>query len=177
MKTNLVAATLFLSASLVSVPAMWAQHGPPPPPPPAGQRGPGQPPPGQRGPGRQGPGGRGGFSATLRMPPGRWWDDPHLADTVGLSPAQVRKMDAIFDSARGRLIDLDTAVRKADSGLQTQLDHDPIDRAQAVAQIERQALARAELEKANAAMLLDIRLQLTHEQWEKLAVQPPPPGR
>ena len=43
---------------------------------------------------------------------------------------------------------------------------DPPDAAKIRAQIDRVAQARAELEKANANMLLGMRLVLTLEQWQ-----------
>jgi hypothetical protein len=39
------------------------------------------------------------------------------------------------------------------------------------------AQARAELEKANARMLLGIRRVLTPDQWKKLQAETPRPGR
>ncbi len=108
------------------------------------------------------------------MPPGRWWDDPSIAQSVGLTAPQIKKMDDIFNGTRSHLIDLDAAVRKADAGLQPLLENDPIDRAKVMSQIEQLTQAKAELEKATAQMLLDIRLQLNHEQWTKLAGMRPP---
>jgi Spy/CpxP family protein refolding chaperone len=90
------------------------------------------------------------------MPPGRWWDDPNIAQTIGLSPAQIKKMDDTFNGSRDHLIDLDAAVRKAEGGLQPLLESDPIDRAKILAQIDRLTQAKAELEKTSAQMLLDI---------------------
>ena len=110
------------------------------------------------------------------MPPGRWWNDTNIAQSIGLSAAQIKKMDDSFNGARDHLIDLDATVRKTEGGLQPLLDNDPIDRGRVMAQIDRLTQAKAELEKANAQMLLDIRLQLTHDQWVKLAsLRPPPP--
>jgi Spy/CpxP family protein refolding chaperone len=184
--------TLALLASLaVALPARTlppaldeppqGQDGPPPPPGAPPPRGPG----GQRGPGPggPGPGGREGRpdnpSAELHMPPGRWWNDPAIAQSVGLSAAQIKKMDDTFDGARDHLIDLDATVRKTEGGLQVLLDTDPIDPARVMAQIEKLTQAKAALEKATAQMLLDVRMQLTHDQWVKLAgVRPPrPPER
>ena len=51
---------------------------------------------------------------------------------------------------------------------------DPPDEGKLLAQIDRVAQARAELEKANARMLLGIRRELTHEQWLKLEADRPP---
>ena len=52
---------------------------------------------------------------------------------------------------------------------------DQPDEAKILAQIDRVAQARAELEKANARMLLDIRRVLTPEQWQKLKAESPAP--
>jgi Spy/CpxP family protein refolding chaperone len=192
MKRRQVLIALTLLAGSAVAPQLRAQQGPPPAPPQGqnGQPGPpfrGGPPPrgmGQRGPGPgqggPGPAGRGGRprdpAADMEMPPGRWWNDSKTAQAVGLSAAQIKKMDETFNGARDRLIDLDAAVRKAEGGLQPLLEADPIDRGKVMGQIERLTQAKADLQKTNAQMLLDIRLQLTHDQWTKLAsLRPPPP--
>ena len=151
-------------------------------PSPGGSDGPPQPGPGRRGrPGMAGPGGPGGPGGPLRMgPPGRWWDDPEFIKKLGLSDDQQKKMDEIFNSARLKLIDLFAAVQKEEAIMEPLVAADPPDENKLLAQIDRVAQARAELEKANARMLLGIRSQLTHEQWLKLKAERPPmhgPGR
>lgn len=185
MNRKQVVTTLALLAALAMAPPVRAQQGQQPGPPQGQGDQPGPPSQGappQRGPGQRGPGqgrrdGRpDNPSADMQMPPGRWWNDSRIAQAVGLSAAQIKKMDDSFNGARDHLIDLDAAVRKAEGGLQPLLDSDPIDRNKVMAQIERLTQAKAELEKANAQMLLDIRLQLTHDQWVKLEnVRPPRP--
>jgi Spy/CpxP family protein refolding chaperone len=146
-----------------------------------------QPPPGgpdgppQRGPGRPGRhgmgglGGSGGPAGALRLgPPGRWWDDPEFIKKLGLSDNQQKKMDDIFNSARLNLIDLFAAVQKEEAIMEPLVAADPPDENKLLAQIDRVAQARAELEKANARMLLGIRSQLSHEQWLKLKAERPP---
>ena len=110
----------------------------------------------------------------MEMPPGRWWNDATIAQTVGLSVAQIKKMDETFNGARDHLIDLDGAVRKAEGGLQPLLESDPTEELDDYACLKALRQAKAELEKSNAQMLLDIRLQLTHDQWTKLASMRPP---
>ena len=63
--------------------------------------------------------------------------------------------------------------------LEPLLDADPPDAAKILPQIDRVAQARAELEKANARMLLGLRGVLNKEQWSKLQSQRPglQPGR
>jgi Spy/CpxP family protein refolding chaperone len=151
-------------------------------PSPGGPDGPPQPGPGRPGrPGMGGPRGPGGPGGPLRMgPPGRWWDDPDFAKKLSLSDDQQEKMDEIFNSSRLKLIDLFAAVQKEEAIMEPLVAADPPDENKLLQQIDRVAQARAELEKANARMLLGIRRQLSHEQWRKLKAERPPmhgPGR
>jgi Spy/CpxP family protein refolding chaperone len=49
---------------------------------------------------------------------------------------------------------------------------DPMDAAKVRPEIDRVAEARAQLEKTNANMLLQMRMALTREQWESLQARP-----
>jgi Spy/CpxP family protein refolding chaperone len=154
--------TLLLGATcLGQQPSPGGPDGPP-------QQGPGRP-------GRHGMGGPGGPGRGLRLgPPGRWWDDPEFVKSLGLSEDQQKKMDDIFNSARLKLIDLSASVQKEEAIMEPLVAADPPDENKLLAQIDRVAQARAELEKANARMLLGIRRELTHEQWLKLKAERPP---
>ena len=105
----------------------------------------------------------------LRLgPPGRWWNNPEMASKLGLTAEQQKKMDDIFQQSRLSLIDLVAAVQKQELILQPLLAADQPDEAKIIAQIDRVATARADLEKSNARMLLGLRRQLTPDQWKKL---------
>ncbi len=137
--------------------------------------GPDGPPQGPGGQGLHGPGGPGGPGGSLRLgPPGRWWDDPEFVKKLGLSEDQQKKMDDIFNTNRLKLIDQFAAVQKEEATMEPLVAADPPDEAKLLAQIDRVAQARVELEKANARVLLGIRRQLTHEQWLKLKAERPP---
>ncbi len=118
-------------------------------------------------------------------PPGRWWDNPDMVKKLGMTNDQVKKMDDIFQQMRFKLIDLNGALRKEEATLEPLMETDRPDDAKLLPQIDRVANARAELEKANARLLLSIRHVLTPEQWKKLQAedprprrrQDPPPGR
>ncbi|MCU1320543.1 MAG: hypothetical protein JWM43_192 [Acidobacteriaceae bacterium] len=165
---------LLLSASGAM---LQAQQPTAPPPPPAD--GAGAPitrsaPRGQRGPEQQRmmehrgdhPGGMspGGHIA----PPGMWWKNPRVIQTLTITDDQQKKMDDIFQKSRLQLIDLKANVEKQDVILEPMLDANPPDTNKVLAQIDHVAQARAELEKANARMLLGIRGVLTADQWTKL---------
>ena len=131
--------------------------GPPDGGPPSGMpNGPGGP--GRLGPRRGGPGG----------PNGRWWTDPKQVEQLGLSADQRKRIDALFQQSRLKLIDLTAGVEKEEATLEPLLAADQPDEQKVLAQIDKVAHARAELEKANAAMLLGFRRTLSVEQWKKL---------
>ena len=101
-------------------------------------------------------------------PRGRWWTDPALAKELGLTEDQQKHMDALFQESRLKLIDLRATLQKQEVILQPLLGADQPDESQVLAQIDRVAQARAELEKANARMLLGLRRMLTVSQWKEL---------
>jgi Spy/CpxP family protein refolding chaperone len=83
-------------------------------------------------------------------------------------------MDDIFNASRLKLIDLFASVQKEEAVMEPLVSADPPDDNKVLAQIDRVAQARAELEKGRARMLLDIRRQLTHDQWVQLQAMRPP---
>jgi len=99
---------------------------------------------------------------------GRWWNDPKLAQEVGLTADQQKKMDDILQQNRLKLIDLNAALQKQEATMQPLMEAEQPDENKILAQIDAIAQARAELEKGNARMLLGIRQVLTPDQWTKL---------
>lgn len=125
----------------------------------------------------QGPGGPDGQHGWGRPPMerafhdgqfGRWWDNPRIATAIGLTDDEKKKMDGIFQQHRLNLIDLHANLEKAEVQMQPLIEADQPNEAATLAQIDKVAQARAELEKANARMLFDIRETLTPDQWQKL---------
>ncbi len=105
----------------------------------------------------------------FRMGPhGRWWDNPETAQKLGLSADQQKKMDDIFLQSRLKLIDEHASVEKEEAILEPLLSADQPDESRILAQIDKVAQSRAELEKANARMLLGLRGVLTTAQWKTL---------
>jgi len=106
---------------------------------------------------------------------GQWWNNPQMVEKLGVTDDQKKKMQDIFQQHRLKLIDLNASLQKAEAILEPLIGADQPDEAKIVAQIDRVAQARAELEKENARMLLGIRQTLTADQWKKL--QEGGPGR
>lgn len=157
MMRNLGSAALVLLLSASAFMALGQGPGP--------GGGPGGPPP------RGGP----------RGPGGRWWTDPALVARLGLTADQQKRIDTLFQQERLKLIDLTAAVEKEEAVLEPLLEVDQPDEKNVLAQIDRIAQARAELEKANARMLLGFRSVLSADQWRRLQAEsrpaPRPPGR
>jgi protein CpxP len=99
---------------------------------------------------------------------GRWWNNPDLAQKIGLSDQQKKQMDDIFLQHRLKLIDLNANLEKQETLLHPMIEADQPDEGKILSQIDAVAQARAELEKANARMLFDLRKTLTPDQWQKL---------
>jgi periplasmic protein CpxP/Spy len=118
---------------------------------------------------------------------GHWWNESQLVEKLKLTDEQRKGMDQIFQDHRLKLIDLRGSVEKAELELQPLMQEDQPNEVKALAQIDKLAQARAELEKANARFLFALRAKLTAEQWKTLRTlredkkdfrQPlPPPGR
>jgi Spy/CpxP family protein refolding chaperone len=105
--------------------------------------------------------------------PGRWWHDPALVQKLALTSDQQKRMDDIFQQQKLKLIDLNAALQKEETIMEPLVAADQPDEAKILTQIDRVAQARAELEKANARMLLGIRRTLTQDQWKKLQAENP----
>ena len=101
-------------------------------------------------------------------PSGTWWRNPSYATKLSLTTEQQKRMDDVFQQYRLRLIDLNATLDKEEFILEPMLEADRLDEIKVGAQIDKIANARAELEKANARMLLGIRQVLTPEQWSTL---------
>jgi protein CpxP len=101
-------------------------------------------------------------------PHGRWWSDPNMISELGLSQDQQTKLDNIMQQNRLKLIDLNASLQKEEAILEPLVSADSPDETKITSQIDRVAQARAELEKAHARMLLQVRTVLTPDQWSKL---------
>lgn len=137
-----------------------------------------QPPP----PDQPGGGFRGG---PRRGPPGaegKWWFNPSMVQRLGLTKDQQRKIEEIFQQNRLKLIDLTASLDREQAILNPLLAADHPQESRVLAQFDRVAEARVELEKTNARMLWGFRTVLSSDQWKELQSQDggppgPPPGR
>ena len=127
----------------------------------------------------QGPMGGGGAGFGEHRPPmerafgaqgdhGRWWNNPRVVERLKLTDDQRKAMDGILLEHREKLIDLRASLQKAELELEPLVKDDQPNEGRILAQIDKVAQARAELEKANARFLLAIRGKLTPDQWKQV---------
>jgi hypothetical protein len=93
---------------------------------------------------------------------GRWWNNPKAVERLKLTDEQRKAFDGIFLEHRKTLIDLRANVEKAELEMEPLMSADQPNEARILAQIDKVAQARAELEKANARFLLAIRNKLRY---------------
>ncbi|MGA2538330.1 MAG: Spy/CpxP family protein refolding chaperone [Terracidiphilus sp.] len=99
---------------------------------------------------------------------GRWWNNPKVAERLKLTDTQRKAMDDTLQQHRETLVDLRGTLQKAELELEPMMKEDQPNESQILAQIDKVAQARAELEKANARFLLAIRSKLTPDQWKQV---------
>lgn len=99
---------------------------------------------------------------------GRWWNNPRIIERLKLTDDQRKAFDQILLDHREKLIDLRANVQKAELSMEPLVGSDQPNESAILAQIDKVAQARAELEKANARYLLALRSKLTPEQWKQV---------
>jgi Spy/CpxP family protein refolding chaperone len=99
---------------------------------------------------------------------GQFWNNPNVVKQLTLTDDQRKAMDGILQDHKMKLIDLQANLQKAEVTMGPMMKADMPDQKAIEAQIDKVVMARAELEKANARFLLDIRMQLKPDQWKQL---------
>jgi Spy/CpxP family protein refolding chaperone len=101
-------------------------------------------------------------------PPGRWWDDKHYVKALHLRPDQQKRMDGLFDENRALLVNRYQALQQEESKLEALSHAQNLDEATLFAQIDRVSQARADLEKANTHLMLQVRKEMDADQVARL---------
>jgi Spy/CpxP family protein refolding chaperone len=111
-----------------------------------------------------------GGRAGLQLGPAgqRWWDDRGYVKNLKLRPEQQARMDAIFEQNRTALVSHFESVQQAEAQLNELASTPEPDEGALFAQIDRVEQARADLEKANTHLLLQLRKEMDPEQIQKL---------
>jgi TonB family protein len=121
----------------------------------------------------QGRGGRGASDLStavnrLRGAGGAWWTNAELVQRLGLTDDQKSKIERTFENHRPAIVAGTSLLEKEEAELARLLAADPLNRNAVLTQVDRVVQARGEVERANAAMTLEMREQLTRAQWAQL---------
>jgi Spy/CpxP family protein refolding chaperone len=115
----------------------------------------------------------GGSISTMRGglqlgPPGRWWDDKHYAKPLHLRPEQQKRMDGLFEENRANLVSRYQVLQQEETKMEALSRGQTLDESALFAQIDRVAQARADLEKANTHLMLQVRKEMDADQIVRL---------
>jgi Spy/CpxP family protein refolding chaperone len=99
---------------------------------------------------------------------GRWWDERKTIKSLNLRGDQKQRMDDVFASNKGTLVNLLGNLKHEESALASMSKQDRQDEAKVFAAINRVETARGELAKEIAHVQLQIRQQLDPDQVAKL---------
>ena len=104
----------------------------------------------------------------MGAPMGRWWERSKVVEQLGLTPEQTQKLEAMtLDQAR-TMVDLKSAVEKAEIDLRAASDADPFNAKRVRDAFGVLIQARTKLETQRFETLLKTREVLTTDQWRKL---------
>ena len=102
------------------------------------------------------------------LPKGRWWKMPEVSKKLGLTAEQQSKLDSIFASRSKELIDLKGETEKHGIELRSQLEATHVLPDGVMNAAKDLGNARSLLFQKEVRMMLDMRAELTDEQWTTL---------
>jgi Spy/CpxP family protein refolding chaperone len=101
-------------------------------------------------------------------PGGAWWTNTALVERLGLTEEQKSRIERTFENHRQNIVTTTMLLEKEEAQLNRLLEAEPLDKNAVQTQIDRVIQARGEMERANSAMTLEMREQLTRAQWLQL---------
>jgi hypothetical protein len=106
--------------------------------------------------------------AQASLPPGKWWRNPEIVQTLNIAEEQQNKLETIFRTASTDLIDLRGEVEKHNIALRGDLDQVQLDRGAIRRDAQKLSDARGRLFDRELAMLVDMRSVLNDSQWNRM---------
>jgi len=108
-------------------------------------------------------------SSALQLgPAGRWWDDNTYAKSIGLKDEQKQRMDAVFNANKAALFNTYRSLKSEEAKLDSLQRAESPDEDKILAQIDKVSSLRGQLARQSAALVLQLRKQLTPEQIKAL---------
>lgn len=102
------------------------------------------------------------------MESGKWWYRPGVKDTLQLTPDQIDTINTIWMEHKKRIIDIKGDIGKAYLDLENMMSQPMTDRQEAYKLAERVAQLHSQQTENRIKMAIDIRQELSIEQFEKL---------
>ncbi|MBW1691405.1 MAG: periplasmic heavy metal sensor, partial [Deltaproteobacteria bacterium] len=99
---------------------------------------------------------------------GKWWQRPAVKETLQLTPDQTSEINAIWTEYKKRIIDLKGDLEKAYLDLENLMDQPELNKENAYTLAHRIAELQASQAEARIKMAIDIRGELSVEQFERL---------
>lgn len=104
------------------------------------------------------------------VPRGKWWKMPRLAGELALSDEEKAKLDDLFFSYRGKVIDIKSEIERGWLELDHLLEKENLDEAAALEAFARVNTARSKLAIEGFRFLLEVRKILGAERYQRLKV-------
>jgi Spy/CpxP family protein refolding chaperone len=97
-----------------------------------------------------------------------WWTNAPVVAQLGLTEDQKKKIEAIAERHRQPLAQNKADLEREETALARMLDAEVLETRVITAQSERVVAARAELDRANSKLTLEMRESLSRSQWAQL---------
>ena len=107
-------------------------------------------------------------SLGARMPLGKWWHMPHLAEQLNLNGREKEQLDDLFIQTRRKMIDLRSAIEKERLELGILMDKETLDEKAVREQFKRLGQVRASLAAERFRFILAVRKILGAHRFQSL---------
>jgi Spy/CpxP family protein refolding chaperone len=108
------------------------------------------------------------FAFNSPLEGGKWWYRPGVKDALKLTPDQIDKINTIWMEHKKRIIDIKSDIGKTYIDLENMMSQPMTNRQEAYKLAERLAQLHSQQTKNRIKMAIDIRQELSIEQFEKL---------
>lgn len=103
-----------------------------------------------------------------RMPLGKWWHTPRVAEQLNLNGKEKEQLDELFIQTRRKMIDLRSAVARERLELSILMDKETMDEDAVKGQFEKLGQARASLAAERFHFILAVRKILGAARFQSL---------
>lgn len=98
----------------------------------------------------------------------KWWKNPQIVEELDLSSAQVNRIESIFSSYKGKIVDLNSDLARKEKDLRKAIKNPNSSKEEVLRLSDEVGRIKGGLRRLEVNMYLDIRDVLTPAQREKL---------